>query len=97
MAARLALFSLLASLAAACASSPSAQVEEVDKVAACVDSQEAGCDNGLPLCMMDEERACRMCRCSAYAMQQRLGAPVGTLPMGPASAAMYEPFNKALP
>jgi hypothetical protein len=53
---------------AACAEAPPPQAEVARKFAPCADSEATTCENGTPLCMMDEERACEMCRCSAFAL-----------------------------
>ena len=49
---------LLLGVLSACAPEPRAAETNV----ACNDSQEARCKTA-PLCMLDEERACRFCRC----------------------------------
>jgi hypothetical protein len=67
---RLACLSLLVSLialAAACAG-PSRPAEDESTMAACAEAPDVTCDNGHPLCFVDDERACRVCRCSAFAM-----------------------------
>jgi hypothetical protein len=62
---RLVCSAVLAVVLVACAGETplAAQAETVPP---CADSGGRACDNGMPLCMMDEERACRMCQCSEY-------------------------------
>jgi hypothetical protein len=41
------------------------QMEQVSLIPACAESHPDACDDGRPLCMLDEGDACMMCRCVA--------------------------------
>jgi len=76
-------------LLAGCASSPPPEAGSPPAVATCADSLGSDCENGMPLCMMDDERHCQMCQCSAYALA---APPVWSGPsQGPSSARPSQP------
>jgi hypothetical protein len=68
--------------------------QQVATIPSCVDSVGT-CDNGLPLCMMDEDRACRMCRCSEYALAP-LEPRQGVQAWGTDRPASYQPIFPAV-
>jgi hypothetical protein len=69
--------------------------EKVASVPPCPESQESGCENGQPLCMLDEGDACRICRCTEYMPM----ASSGPGPRDPNAQAVYgpAPYNGYVP
>jgi hypothetical protein len=80
---------LLGALLACPACSPEPQMPEAN--IACNDSQEARCPTA-PLCMLDEARACRFCRCSDRVEDQAIGYGwPSTIPVNPMQAVTFIP------
>jgi hypothetical protein len=66
------------------------RVEEVASIAPCEESHPDPCDDGPPLCMMDQHDTCMMCRCvpmPPLPSDVPQGLPLAPFPMsfGPSS------------
>jgi hypothetical protein len=94
---RLVCSALLACALVACAGE-TPRAEQAEAVPPCADSGGRACDNGMPLCMMDEERACRMCQCSEFLLvaepsrNQRAAASLMSVPTN--TFAIFPPVTR---
>lgn len=51
---------------AGCAQEATPPAAQAAAIPPCADSEEGGCENGKPLCMLDVAGACQACRCTTY-------------------------------
>ena len=63
------LFAFIFALSALAACGGASKLTADEKaLSACSEAPDVTCDNGQPLCFVDHERVCRVCRCSAFAL-----------------------------